>query len=288
METPLVSLTETLLPRFRSLRTPPDIGLFLLQHGRHLNTDQARKLLPKPLAKGSFRDGFGVHGYGPDGATRRCYIQTENRAARNGFAALASEAGALLGPWAIPLGIDAETVAQDGAMAWTFALFELAWQGRLPMKADRFALGDGGFFSMMQDAARASVYAIEYLAAAGIGSPAPAPGEAKSEGAGHRPQDGTAPAHGNATGDETNRYAALARLPDAPRKAYLSFLCAEAANERRLDDREAWEWLQENGTDVAGAGELDGYDLPEFGTWARYLRRARKATGEQKYTPRTK
>lgn len=118
------------------------------------------------------------------------------------------------------------------------------------------------------------------------------PGTTQGEGKDGRPQDGIAPAPGDATGTatnaETNRYAVLAKLPDSPRKAYFSFLYAEAANERRLDDREAWEWLQENGTDIAGAGELDGYDLPEFGTWARYLRRARKKMGEQKYTPRTK
>lgn len=84
--------------------------------------------------------------------------------------------------------------------------------------------------------------------------------------------------------DDGNRYAALDKLPDAPRTAYLAFSYAEAMNERRLQDRDAWDWLEEHGTD--GAGELAGYALPPYDTWARYLRRARNATGEQKYTPR--
>lgn len=120
--------------------------------------------------------------------------------------------------------------------------------------------------------------------------PAATPGTEQDEGEGERMRSEklSAPGGGTPPIDETNRYAALDKLPDAPRNAYLSFLYAEAKNERRLGDREAWEWLQENGTDGAGAADLDGYDLPEFGNWARYLRRARKVTGEQKYTPRTK
>lgn len=115
------------------------------------------------------------------------------------------------------------------------------------------------------------------------------PGTRQSEGIGVGPQENKPPALGGtkATGDEPNRYAALDKLKPAYRKAYLAFLCAEAKTERRLQDRDAWDWLNENGTDGAGSGELDGYELPTFASWARYLRSARQAVGEQKYTPRS-
>jgi hypothetical protein len=69
------------------------------------------------------------------------------------------------------------------------------------------------------------------------------------------------------------------------KKAYLSFLYAEAKAEKRLEDIAAYEWLRENGLGD-DADELVNYELPIFKTWTRYLRRARSATGEQKYTPR--
>jgi len=88
--------------------------------------------------------------------------------------------------------------------------------------------------------------------------------------------------------DEDNRYAKRAKLAPAVRKAYLSFLYAEARNEKRLEDREAYDWLREHGIDPAEeeSGELADYKLPAFDTWSRHLRTARKAVGEQKYTPR--
>jgi len=102
--------------------------------------------------------------------------------------------------------------------------------------------------------------------------------EAVSESNGGKPDD-----------DSPNRYDKLDELTPSVRKAYWSFLCAEAECERRLEDREAYDWLRENGIDASkeDAGELEGYELPdEFDTWSRYLRGARKAIGEQKYTPR--
>jgi hypothetical protein len=71
-------------------------------------------------------------------------------------------------------------------------------------------------------------------------------------------------------------------------KAYYAFLYAEAKNEKRLEDIEAYNWLQEHGIDpkTETCGELADYQLPAFDTWSRYLRTARKAVGEQKYTPR--
>lgn len=88
--------------------------------------------------------------------------------------------------------------------------------------------------------------------------------------------------------DDSDRYAGLAELEPAHQKAYLSFLYAETKTGRRLEDREAWEWLSENGIDETKEGDgLHDYVLPILDTWARYLRQARNATGEQKYTPRT-
>lgn len=85
--------------------------------------------------------------------------------------------------------------------------------------------------------------------------------------------------------EPTNKYDELDKLTPARRQAYLSFLYAEAKAERRLEDHEAHTWLQEN--DIDSSGELDGYKPPpNFDTWRRYVSEARKASGEQKYTPR--
>jgi hypothetical protein len=83
-----------------------------------------------------------------------------------------------------------------------------------------------------------------------------------------------------------DRYAVLSTLGLAHKKAYLSFLYAETKAKRRLQDRDAFDWLKENGIDVESE-ELADYTLPEFDTWCRYLRYARNATSEKKYTPRT-
>ena len=61
------------------------------------------------------------------------------------------------------------------------------------------------------------------------------------------------------------------------RKAYLAFQYAETLNGRRLEDREAYDWLRENGIDQGkgDVGELIDYKLPAFDTWSRQLRNAR-------------
>jgi len=58
--------------------------------------------------------------------------------------------------------------------------------------------------------------------------------------------------------------------------------------ERRLEDREAYDWLDENGIDTekGDLGELTDYKLPAFHTWSRQLRNGRQPLGEQKYTRR--
>lgn len=86
---------------------------------------------------------------------------------------------------------------------------------------------------------------------------------------------------------DPNRYAALDKLTLACRQAYFAFLYAEAKKERRLEDREAYDWIREYGIDESDTfAELANYTPPAFDTWARYLRKARKATNERKYRPR--
>ena len=64
---------------------------------------------------------------------------------------------------------------------------------------------------------------------------------------------------------------------------------ATLSETKTLEDREAYNWLKENGIDTSKGdiGELTGYKLPAFDTWSKQLRNARKPLGEQKYTRRT-
>ena len=74
----------------------------------------------------------------------------------------------------------------------------------------------------------------------------------------------------------------------AYRKAYLAFQYAESKAGKRLQDREAYELLKDEGipTDKGDLGQLADYELPAFATWSRQVRKARKLLGDQKYTPR--
>ncbi len=81
-------------------------------------------------------------------------------------------------------------------------------------------------------------------------------------------------------------------LEPADRKAYFSFHYVAIRLERQpklLQDREAYDWLQENGIDASrdDVGELADYQRPlNFESWRRQLSEARKLLGEQKYIPR--
>lgn len=158
-----IALLETLLPRFHEIQTPPDVSLVLFHHAAELTPQEARAAT-RYGGGDLLKDGCGIHGFGSDNATRTCHIVTANRPARHRFLALADEAGRLLGQWATVAGIDPATAGAGGAMAWQFALFELAWAGRLPMGADCYDIGGQGFYSELRDAVRASCYAVEYLA----------------------------------------------------------------------------------------------------------------------------
>jgi hypothetical protein len=81
---------------------------------------------------------------------------------------------------------------------------------------------------------------------------------------------------------------AFQSLQPATQRAYLAFEYAESKGGRRLEDREAYDWLAENGitADQGNLGLLVDYTLPGFDTWTRQLREARKTLGEQKYKRR--
>ena len=68
-------------------------------------------------------------------------------------------------------------------------------------------------------------------------------------------------------------------MTDAIRRAYLGFKDAEHHAEDPLTDRDAYDWL-----DDEGPTEYD--PLPTFTTWSRSLRKARQLLGEQKHKPR--
>jgi len=81
----------------------------------------------------------------------------------------------------------------------------------------------------------------------------------------------------------------LKSLPNSVRRAYLACEFAESAKGKSLEDREAHEYIREYGfsQNAGDLGELENYDVPEsFETFARYVRVARNALDEQKYTPR--
>jgi hypothetical protein len=93
---------------------------------------------------------------------------------------------------------------------------------------------------------------------------------------------------GDITGEVPSRADVFRQLRPCVRKAYLSFELAQSKAGSELEDRAAFDWLKENGfpDDAGDTGELVDYELPDFDTWTRYLREAREALGEQKYSRR--
>jgi hypothetical protein len=86
----------------------------------------------------------------------------------------------------------------------------------------------------------------------------------------------------------SSREAQIQTMQPSIRVAYLAFTYAESKAGKKLQDQEAYKLLDEEGIpEGAGSrGELTDYKLPAFDTWSRQLREARKALGEQKYSPR--
>jgi hypothetical protein len=91
--------------------------------------------------------------------------------------------------------------------------------------------------------------------------------------------------------DPDEREKQISKLPRAVRRAYRSYeLAASKAGKdlNSLTDREALILLKEVDfrDDKDAHRELDGYKPPTLANWSRYLTKARKALGEQKYIPR--
>jgi len=79
-----------------------------------------------------------------------------------------------------------------------------------------------------------------------------------------------------------------ATLQPCERQAYLSFEHAQTKHERQLEDKEAYDFLKENGIE-RNAGDLENlkdYEPPTFDTWSRQLRKARQQLRENKYRRR--
>ena len=77
----------------------------------------------------------------------------------------------------------------------------------------------------------------------------------------------------------------LGAIKPAEKKAYFAYLYV-AAKQGNVDDREAHDFLTENGIKGQGLGELENYKPPSLETFRHYLAVARKATGESKYNRR--
>jgi hypothetical protein len=83
--------------------------------------------------------------------------------------------------------------------------------------------------------------------------------------------------------DASGKQDTVGCLPRAQQLAYLAAEYAESENHRQMTDREAYDWLKENGSK---GDEFNDYKLPLPGTFADYLTKARRALGEQRKQPR--
>jgi hypothetical protein len=122
------------------------------------------------------------------------------------------------------------------------------------------------------------------------GAPPPLTGADRGAGQGGTPGPPAAGGNDAANGSasEDAKAATLRQLEPVACKAYLAFGLAQEQAGRQLQDREAYALLKELGLPPAADryAELTDYQLPALETWARYLRIARQALGEQKHTRR--
>ena len=80
------------------------------------------------------------------------------------------------------------------------------------------------------------------------------------------------------TAETFRRELLLEQMPRSAREAYKGYRIAVESVGPGIRDRDAWDWLASHCP--------PGYRLPDFDTWARYLREARRLLGEQKNSPR--
>ncbi len=74
----------------------------------------------------------------------------------------------------------------------------------------------------------------------------------------------------------------------AIQRAWASYDEASKRESQMKTDKEVYEWLKENGCEVYGDNQDDptSQRLPSYDTWARYVRKMRAMTEQQKNTPR--
>lgn len=90
--------------------------------------------------------------------------------------------------------------------------------------------------------------------------------------------------------DEEGLHPKTCKLEPAMRKAYFAFLIAEEKAGQKLQDRDAYNFINEMklADSWQSIEELNGYRLPmSFDTWARQIREARKTLGENKHVKRS-
>ena len=94
--------------------------------------------------------------------------------------------------------------------------------------------------------------------------------------------------HSEAEVPDASRESLIQTMSRSVRVAYYAFAYAESKAGRKLQDREAYELLRDEGIPehAGNRRELTEYKLPAFDTWSRQLREAREALGEQKYSRR--
>ena len=81
---------------------------------------------------------------------------------------------------------------------------------------------------------------------------------------------------------------AIRNLKPRYRKAYKTYLYACLSLEKNAVDREAYEFLKDQGVPKeSGDPDFDNYKITSFETWTSYLTKARKQLGLGKYGKKT-
>jgi hypothetical protein len=192
------TLANRLLPGFDAL-SPERVDVILLHFAGEMTEAEAKVACPLTSAKTDWFGGtYGSAGNDPKEHTWRLFHWgSENAKTLQQFHRLAIQAGECVGNWAKQFGVQQATLDESSSTRWLNLLFDLAFDSprdpRFPMPVDwhYFAnvamfslqlqmhgasearinelkneyrsLGALGYWAYLQDAVRASVYAIDVL-----------------------------------------------------------------------------------------------------------------------------